>query len=356
MTKNDKFPGVTKAPDRHGKIRWRFRRKSFSCYLPSPYGSVEFIAAYHLALDKKSQSNQPRQKVGTLNWLIEVYLRSTRYQNRAPAGKKTLRSELEWLRIKAGNLPYAQFQTRHIEALMAEKTGPSAANSVKKNMSMLFNFAMKHGYHDFNPARLADKRKENPDGYHTWTEAEIEQYKVTHPNGSKARMVMLLLLFTGASRQDAIRLGWQNCNKGRIRFRRGKTGVEANLPISPELAEELELLPREYFLFITHSGGKPYKPETFGNWFKDQCKAAGLPHCSPHGLRKALATRLANAGATPDEIRANLAHETNEEGKTYTKQADRARLADSGFEKLLGVKIEQNLSNFQNGLDKRSGK
>jgi integrase len=28
------------------------------------------------------------------------------------------------------------------------------------------------------------------------------------------------------------------------------------------------------------------------------CKKAGLPHCSIHGLRKAAATRLANAGCS----------------------------------------------------------
>ncbi len=346
MTRKNKFPGVTKTIDRHKKIRWRFRRKGFSCYLPSPYGSVEFVVAYEKAMQGQATSAKPRSKEGTLNWLIEFYLRSPRYQDRAPAGKKTLRSELEWLRVQAGPLPYAKFETRHVEALMARKAGPSAANRVKKNLSMLFNFAIKHGYHKFNPASLADRRKENPDGYHTWTEAEIEQYRATHPSGSKPRMVMLLLLNTGASRQDAIRLGWQNCAEGRIRFRRNKTGVEANLPILPELVEELDRLPRDQLLFITHSGGKPYKPETFGNWFKKMCKVAGLPHCNAHGLRKSLATRLANAGATPDEIRAALAHKTNEEGKTYTKQADRARLADSGLDKLLDAQPQRNLTNL----------
>jgi len=48
-------------------------------------------------------------------------------------------------------------------------------------------------------------------------------------------------------------------------------------------------------------------------------------------LRKAGATRPANAGGTPDEIRAFLAHKTNKEGQAYTKQADRSRLAGSGL-------------------------
>ncbi len=128
------------------------------------------------------------------------------------------------------------------------------------------------------------------------------------------------------------------------------------MPISSELAEELSKLPRNSLIFLTHSGGKPYKPETFGNWFKDRCVEAGLVNCSAHGLRKSLATLMANSGKSPDEIRAVLAHKTNSEGMTYTKKADRARLADSGLAGLSGTKTEQPLSNLSGRLGKREGK
>jgi integrase len=104
-------------------------------------------------------------------------------------------------------------------------------------------------------------------------------------------------------------------------------------------------------LFLTHGKkGLPYKPATLGNWFGDQCCAAGVPGFL-HGLRKAGATRLANAGATPDEIRAFLANATNKAGSTCTGKANRARLADSGMAKLSGAKSEQNLSNLPKRLD-----
>ncbi len=115
----------------------------------------------------------------------------------------------------------------------------------------------------------------------------------------------------------------------------------------PELAEELARIPRDRLMFLTHGpDARPYMPETLGNWFRDQCNAASVPG-SLHGLRKAGATRLANAGATPDEIRAFLAHETNAQGATYTKAADRARLGDSGMAKL---------SNLSARLDKTGEK
>ena len=60
---------------------------------------------------------------------------------------------------------------------------------------------------------------------------------------------------------------------------------------------------------------------------------------------------MANAGKSPDEIRAVMAHKTNEDGATYTKKADHSRLADSRFIGLSSTKAERNLSNLSAGLD-----
>lgn len=333
----------------------------YSCYLSDPdgkpaiYGSPEFIAAYEAAKERRQIVKTKKAKgspKGTIAWLIEHFLRSPDYLNRVDGSRQTLLGEMDWIKEQAGHLPAWRLEVVHVEALMTRKDGPAAANKVKKNLSTLFNFAIRHGWTKFNPARFAKKRKTNPDGFHTWTEAEIAQFKAYYPSGSKARLAIALILSTGAARQDLVRMGWQNIQENRIQYSRGKTHIWASLPVLPELQQELDQLPRGQMLFITHGKGKPYKPETFGNWFKRQCKAAGLEQCSAHGLRKAGATRLADAGATPDEIRAFMAHKTNFEGATYTKKADRARLADSGLSKVLGADPEQKLSNLSKRLDK----
>jgi integrase len=347
-------PGVSRVTDRHGKVRWRFRRGAFSAYLPGPYGSADFRAAYEAALEgSKTPAARAGSPFGTLGWLIEQYLRSPRYANLSAIRKETLRRELDWLRREAGDLPFARLGVRHVEALMARKAGPTAQNSVKKTLSLLFNFGIHAELAKHNPARAAERRKENPEGYHTWTEAEIARFLAMHGPGTKARLALMIFLCTGASRQDAARLGWQNVSAGRIRYRRGKTGIEADLPILPELAEELRHVPADRLLFLTHGKGRSDKPETLGNWFKAQCKAAGLPHCSAHGLRKAGARRIAEQGGTEHEVMAFMAHATPKEGATYTKKASRARLADNAAAKVSGTKPERTSSNLSGRLDKR---
>ena len=347
MTRKNPFPGVTRLIDRHGKTRFRFRKGAFTTYIPGPYGSVDFRAAYDAALAGATGPIKSTAAHGSFDWLIEAYLRSPKFRNLSDSRKRSIRGELDWIRGQIGKWPFARMSTLHVEAFMSKKTGPTAANTVKKNLSMLFNFAIKHALGvTHNPARYADKLKVNPDGYHTWTEAEIDQFLAHFGAGTKARLVALLVLNTGMSRQDLTRVGWQNVTGNRIAYRRGKTLVGADLPIMEALAEALATVSTDRLLFLTHGvRSLPYKPETLGNWFRDQCKAAGVPG-SLHGLRKAGATRLANAGATPDEIRAFLAHATNKEGSTYTGKADRARLADSGLAKVLGAKSEQKLTNL----------
>jgi integrase len=67
---------------------------------------------------------------------------------------------------------------------------------------------------------------------------------------------------------------------------------------------------------------------------RDRCNTAELPHCTFHGLRKAAASRLAEAGATVHEIAAITGHATLKEIERYTKTADRKRLAAKAIAKM----------------------
>jgi integrase len=62
---------------------------------------------------------------------------------------------------------------------------------------------------------------------------------------------------------------------------------------------------------------------------------AGLPErCVAHGLRKAAARRLAEAGCSANEIAAVTGHASLEEVTRYTKAADQKRLARSAIRRL----------------------
>jgi integrase len=86
--------------------------------------------------------------------------------------------------------------------------------------------------------------------------------------------------------------------------------------------------------FLVTEFGKPFMAAGFGNWFREQCDMANLRHCSAHGLRKAAARRLAEAGCTEHEIAAITGHASLREVVRYTKAADQRRLATAAMAKV----------------------
>ena len=333
------FPGVTTTPDRHSKLRHRLRRtvkgRKVDCYLPDPYGSAEFRAAYEAAIEGARVTTR-RAQSGTIAFLIEAYFESAAYRELAPSTRAGKRSRLDWIRKAIGQGQYATLEVRHVEALMEKKGGPVAANRLKKDLSQLFRFAARrYRFKGQNPAALADSHKERSTGYHTWTDEEIETFRDKFPSGTKARLALELFLGTGAARQDGAALTRANLRGNRLHYRRGKTGQEVDLPILPELARELAHLPPAQTVLLARADkATAYRPQGVGDLFGQWCLEAGLPHCSAHGLRKAGARRLAEAGATEFEVMAFLAHRTAKEASRYVAAANRAVLTTSGMEKL----------------------
>ncbi len=210
---------------------------------PGAYGSTEFRAAYESVVEG-ARVTAPRAQAGTISYLIEAYLASSAYRNLATSTRADTRGRLDWIKGAIGAGRYADMQPRHIESLMLKKGGPAAANRIRKDLAQLFKFAAKRfGYKGENPATLADTHKTRIGGYHTWTDEEIETFRVQHPTGTKARLSLEIFLGTGAARHDAAALTRANIRGDRLFYRRGKTKQEVDLPILPELAKELSYLP-----------------------------------------------------------------------------------------------------------------
>jgi hypothetical protein len=129
--------------------------------------------------------------------------------------------------------------------------------------------------------------------------------------------------------------GLQHVQSGIISFRRRKTTIPVDIPMLPELAAAIEAMPKaQHLAFLVTERGEPFTAAGFGNWFRDQCDAAGITDLSAHGLRKAGATRLAECGATDHEIMSWGGWKTLREVQRYTAAANRKRLAVRGADKI----------------------
>jgi integrase len=104
----------------------------------------------------------------------------------------------------------------------------------------------------------------------------------------------------------------------------------------PVLQRTLDAGPTGDLAFICGKSGKPPTKESFGNAFKDACKAAGLHDRSAHGCRKIAAARAAEAGATVAQRNAIFGWSGTLMASLYTETADRRRLAMEAMQKLAG--------------------
>jgi hypothetical protein len=86
--------------------------------------------------------------------------------------------------------------------------------------------------------------------------------------------------------------------------------------------------------FVCGSNGKPLNKESFGNAFRDSCRAAGIKK-SAHGLRKLAATRAADAEATIWQLNAMFGWTGTKMTPHYTQAFERKRAAREGFKKLV---------------------
>lgn len=149
--------------------------------------------------------------------------------------------------------------------------------------------------------------------------------------GTNARLALELLLWTGQRRGDGYRFGPPSVKDGRFAFDQDKGGKAMVLPLAPQLLAAITAMPplpadAEAYLLTTY--GKPYTYAGFGNAFRGWCDAAGLPHCSAHGLRKANARRMAELGMNNQTLKAVGGWTNDKEVAIYTAAADQARLAD----------------------------
>lgn len=326
---------VERWTDRHGKLRLYYRLgKGPRTPLRGPIGSPEFWEDYHKAV-KNPEQPMPFGK-GSFRWLVSQYYQSAEFKQLAKSTQNTRRRILTNFCEQHGHRRYSQLMPRHLRKIRNEKLDtPEAANGLLKVLRQLFNFAIEYDLAERNPVIGVKKlQPKNRSGYHTWTLSEIEQFERVHPVGTKARLALALILYTGQRRGDVIRFGRQMVDNEWLIFRQAKTGKEIEIPVYSKLRCILDASPVGDLTFLVTAYGKPFTAAGFGNRFREWCNEAKLPHCSSHGLRKAISARLADEGCTTHEIAAITGHETLQEIERYTKGASQRRLAKQAFGKL----------------------
>jgi integrase len=332
----DKLRYVLSFTDRHGHRRHYYRRQGQKLVpLPGEPGSPEFNRAYEAASGQKPCAAKKRIRPGSFGALVAAYYGSSEFRDLRPITQASYRIYIEPLRERFGDMP-AHMSSKDVRALIQEPPTPAAGNNVLGAIRRLVAFGMAQ-----TPPMLTSdptlgvKRRKVPKtgGFVAWTDDDIAQFTACHSAGTRARLAMALLLYTAQRRADVIRMGWQHVSGGRVAVCQSKTDERLRIRIHPELQAILDATPRENMTFLVTDYGKPFTPAGFGNWFGERCREAGL-RLNAHGLRKAAARRLVEAGCSVHEVMAITGHRTLSEVQRYTREVEQERMADAAVRRL----------------------
>jgi integrase len=350
------LPYLMQDVDRHGNLRSYVRKKGKpKIRIRATVGTPEFSAQYEAALRKLNADAASLAPQGpalrTLGWLVNEYEHSYEFKKLAPREQRVRHLILEscldeatkpGTQYRFRDCPLEKFDADHVRLMRdRKKDKPGAANNRVSALRVVFSWGCEERSKivkrdiaaDVKPLKYASK------GFHSWTREEVAQFENRHPMGSKPRLALAILSFTGMRRSDAVLLGPHHIKDGWIAFTPKKTslttGRKLELPVLKVLQDVLDITPLGKVAFLETSRGVPFTSNGFGNWFRDRCNEAGLPHCTAHGLRKAGADIAAENGATEKQMMAIFGWETARMAALYAKKASQKKLAGDAMHLLV---------------------
>lgn len=279
----------------------------------------------------------PRPPAGdTMRGLLRAYEGSPEWAALAPATKQNYLIYLRpWLKV-AETAP-RDVTRRDILAArgaMARTRGRGAAAAFGTVTAALFTWAVDNEWMDNNPAA---RLKALPGGsLPAWSEAQIAKALAGLPE--PLRRVVVLALHTGQRRGDLCAMTWAAYDGATIRLRQAKTGTVLAIPAHPDLRAELEAWRKDrgtnlLILASPRTGG--WTAPHLSREMKRSLGKIGLPAgLNVHGLRKAAARRLAEAGCSAHEIAAITGHRSLSMVQLYAASADQERMAGAAIARL----------------------
>jgi integrase len=332
---------------RHGKFYWYVRLPGGPrVRIRGDYGTEEFKAQV-TAAKAGTPSPSPRKHhavSGTVAWLWGKYRETTAWTRLKPATRKQRENIMVGVLKSIGDRPYAAIKRGDVVASRDKRADtPAQARNFLDALRGLFRWALEAEYVKIDPtAGVKNPQRAPGEGFPVWTEDDVERYQKKWPLGTKERVWLDVLLYTGLRRGDAVKIGRQHVKDGIATLRTEKTGTEVSIPILPILAGTLSAGPTADLAFICGDSRKPLVKESFGNAFSVACRAAGITK-SAHGVRKIAATTAANNGATVAQLEAIFGWQGGQMAALYTKAANRRRLAKEAMHMLARTSDEHSI-------------
>lgn len=209
----------------------------------------------------------------------------------------------------------------------AEK--PAFANLALRVASVVFAYALDMDLIDHNPAARLKKLKV---GSHVkWTPEEVA--KAVSMADRKVSTAVALAWYTGQRQSDVLAMRWRDYDGEYIAVTQQKTGLEMKIKAHPDLIKYLDALrgpPDEYIV----SGKQKMSGSAFRGMLKRRTDKLHIEKVF-HGIRKGVASALAENGRPISEIAAMMGHKSMRMAAYYAEQANNTRLTENAVDAMV---------------------
>jgi integrase len=314
--------------DRNGHVRHYFRKNGRpKITLPGTPGSPEFMQAYQAALGGTDPSAK-KHPVESFAGIVTRYCASPRFTNLSASSKAQYRAVLSRHLDEDGHRDVRELTPEDAERIITEiatTRGPGIANLNRSVLSSVYRYAVKLRIRKDNPFSVDVIERYELGSHHTWTDAEIHAYREFWPVGTRERLILAVLLYSGQRVSDAVKL---KRTVDYFTIKQQKTGAELTIPVHPAIKRAAKAMPSNSIYLVCDKDGRPLRSDTLTYLVREAVRKAGLPpRCKAHGLRKASLRLLAEHQATTKQIQSISGHKTLREVERYTEAANQGTLA-----------------------------
>lgn len=367
--KHPDYPYVTSKPDRHGRLRWRFRKGELDKQLPGEPHSREFDAVYYAITEDRPKAEVIKleglsTRPETFKHAYQLLKQKTEWKDLELKSKRNYSCVIEQLLLHKveggafGDAPVAALRRRDvINILSAFSEGATREWRMLIVLRKLLVVGLDQEWITTDPT-LHMKRSPNTVGHKTWGAEQMAKFEEKWAIGMPQRTAYALGLWLGNRVSDIATLRWDRHFVTKELMWQGQMiSVEGFefvmfkgrnkekpktlfLPMSPMLARQLVRSGRNPFVVPNGNYDRGYKIDALSQAMSRWSKDAGLPAgYTMHGLRKALGVKLAEADATTRQLMEVLGHTNIAFAELYSREADQVRMAYAGMDKV--TKMEQ---------------
>jgi integrase len=326
-----KFPWITI----RGKYHYA-RTPTGNIALRSTPGTPAFNLELEAAFNPQSVPQKPRRAAtNTIAGVIDAYLDSPDFLDRAPRTQFDYRQQSEVLRKKFGTMDVAAFAENPAKVrgyfleyrnqifaggLPLDSGGVSRGSKRQADYFMVFakillSWAVMMNKAPVNPLLMprgkgvkllykgtrADK---------IWSDAQIDDFRSRA--SKEIDLALMLALWTGQRQGDLLRLTWADYDGDWLELEQGKTRVRVAIPVARPLKRLLDATPRRHDRILVNQEGRPWTAAGFHtSWYKT-AQRVQVKDRTFHDLRGTAVVKFARAGATELQVSSITGHSTHQ--------------------------------------------